>query len=299
MSFSNDVKAEILESARRQRNRQAQAYGLFLCAKNFSENAVMIATENADVIRLFVRNLQDFIGKRVRIAFDEKIQSGRRVYSARLQEPRDCYKLLSAFGHSDGAINAALLTEPAQVNAFLSGAYLACGNITDPQKGYHVEFVLRDKQVCGDFTAILDACLPGVRRTVRRGAHVLYYKEFAQIEDLLTLMGASKACLAMIDIEMIKSVRNQANRATNCETANIDKMVDAATAQIEDIRLVFDNLGEESLPEQLRAAAELRLHNPDLSLRELAEISDPKVSRSGLYHRLSRLSRIAGEIRGQ
>lgn len=300
MSFSTDLKNEILDGKPlRARLKKARAYGLLAFSRNFSGEAVELATENPGVARLFGEYLRDFLGHGAQIAPGEKSRNGRTVYLVRLGDRDDREKLTGLFGHNGNTINMEFLPTPAHVQAFLSGAYLACGNTTDPQKSYHAEFVTRSESLCGSLKALLDSCLPGAKSTRRRGSFVVYYKEYAQIEDLLTMMGASRSTLSMIEIEMIKSVRNSANRATNCETANIDKLVNAATSRIEDIRLVLDSVGGEALPESLRAAALLRLENPDASLRELAEMSEPPVSRSGMYHRLENLSKIAGELRAR
>jgi DNA-binding protein WhiA len=184
-----------------------------------------------------------------------------------------------------------------EAGAFLSGVYLSCGSVTDPEKGYHLEFVARRESLCRELAALLEQYIPGVKTTSRRGVFVAYYKDRIQIEDLLTLMGASKASLTMIDVEMIKEVRNRANRVTNCETANIDKTVSAAAGQMQDIAYILDTKGLEFLPENLRGVALLRLENPDLSLRELCALCEESISRSGLHHRLEKLSKIAGELR--
>ncbi len=298
MSFSTELKTEILENKpMRTRYKKAQAYGLFAFSKSFTASSVSLSSENAEVARLFTWFIQDFIGRDVPIISQESLQNKKILHGVKLGEHRDREKLLEFFGHHDGQINQEILNSQEQICAFLSGAYLACGNITDPQKSYHVEFVVREKHLCEQLKAMLDTVLFEAKMTARRSNFVVYYKEFAQIEDLLTLIGASKSCLAMIDIEMIKGVRNSANRATNCETANIDKLVAAASNQIEDIQLVLEAVGEESLPKNLLAAARLRLDNPESSLRELSEISSPTISRTGLHHRLNKISQIAAEIR--
>lgn len=300
MSFSAGIKSEILDNKPlRTRFKKAQAYGLFAFSKSFCEASVEIATENIGTAKLFVWFLQDFLGRYTQVCQNEKAQNGKTVYTVKLIGRRERERLLEYFGHTGDGLNMDILPTQEHAHAFLSGAYLACGNITDPQKSYHIEYVVRNERLCGELKSLMDSCLPGARSTTRRGSSVIYYKEYAQIEDLLTMIGAPKSCLAMIDIEMIKSVRNGANRATNCETANIDKLVNAATAQLEDINLVLETVGEAGLPESLRAAANLRLENPDSSLRELSELSLTGISRSGIHHRLDKLSRMAAVIRSE
>lgn len=298
MSFSSDLKTEILENkALRSRHKKAQAYGLFAFSKSFTVSSVSISTENEGTAKLFLWFLKHFLGGGVDAATGEITGGGKTIYTVKLNERADRERLLGEFGHEEGRVNRSVLPTPAHLGAFLSGAYLACGNITDPRKSYHIEFVVKDEGLCGGLKSLLDECLPGAKQAKRRGNFVVYYKEYSQIEDLLTIMGASRSCLAMIDVEMIKGARNNANRAANCENANIDKLVEASMSQIEDIKLVLSSVGEEDLPEHLREIARLRLENPDASLRELAALLQPAMSRSGIHHRLERLSRIAAEIR--
>lgn len=298
MSFSADLKREILENKpMRARYRMAQAYGLFLFGRAFGPDEICLHTESGETAGLFGQHARALLGKGVVVRIGEKRRSGKIVRTVELPVQADRLRLLELFGHGPG-INREQLPAPEHLGAFLAGAYLACGNITDPQKSYHMEYVVRDERVCGDLLALLGEALPGARRGSRRGYAIVYYKECGPIEDLMTLMGATKSCLAVIDIETLKSVRNKANRAVNCETANIDKLVGAATAQIEDIRLLLRVRGEGDLPESLRAAARLRLENPEASLRELAELSPEPISRSGIHHRLDKLSKMAAELRG-
>ncbi|MCL2033503.1 MAG: DNA-binding protein WhiA [Oscillospiraceae bacterium] len=299
MSFSAALKTEILENKQlRARFKKAQAYGLFLFAKGFSESSVLVATENYEIFKLYLSFLNDFLAPPESLMTGEKVRNDKTVYTARLDGAGDRKKLLDIFGQTAG-VNKELLKGHGNVCAFLSGAYLACGNITDPEKSYHIEFVVKDEALCKDLKSVLDSCLLGAKTTHRRGSCVIYGKEYAYIEDLLTLMGAPKSCLAMIDVEMMKNARNNANRATNCETANIDKMVDAARSQIKDISLVLETAGSESLPEDLQEIAKLRLQNPYMSLKELGGLTSPVLSRSGVFHRLDRISKLAAGIRGK
>lgn len=299
MSFSLSLKQEILlNRPMRVRQKRAQAYGLFLFGKAFSAEEMSLHTENEETVKLYQWFVRDILGKTAVFHLEELRRSTRTVYTVELPLEADRLRVLKYFGQGTG-INRENLATLEGIYAFISGAYLACGNITDPEKSYHMEFVVREEPVCRDFTALLQGNIPGARISRRRQNYVVYYKECGPIEDLMTIMGASKSCLAVIDIEMYKSVRNQANRAVNCETANIDKQVDAAAAQVEDIELVLAKQGEDSLPEELRQVARLRLDNPEGSLRELAQLSPQPLSRSAVHRRLDKLSKIAAHIRTQ
>lgn len=299
MSFSLSLKQEILmNKPMRVRYKWAHAYGLFLFAREFSVEEILLRTENEEIARLFLWFAREILGRKTLFSQRERRLVGKTVYTVELPLAEDRLRLLDHFGGGE-CLHRERLDTPEAMGAFLSGAYLACGNITDPEKSYHMEFVTREEPLCRELCTLLEENVPGARITTRRQSYVCYYKECGPIEDLMTLMGATKSCLTVIDIEMFKNVRNQANRATNCETANIDKLVSAATSQVEDIRLIFDILGEDSLPDPLGRAARLRLDNPAASLRELTVLSGEGLSRSGLHHRLDKLSKIAAEIRTQ
>lgn len=298
MSFSHELKCEIIENKpMRTRCRAAQAYGLFLFGRAFCEQEVALHTENEETARLFGQFVRQLIGREIVVKLEERQRNGKTVYRVSLPEEADRLLLLACFSQTKG-IGRGVMPTQEHIGAFLAGAFLACGNIIDPEKGYHMEFVVRDEQTAADLANLLDEIIPGARKGSRRRQTTIYYKECGPIEDLLTLMGATRSCLAIIDVETVKSVRNKANRAVNCETANIDKLVGAATAQIEDIRLLLKAKGEDGLPDSLRLVAKLRLDNPEASLRELAELSPVAISRSGIHHRLDKLSKMAAELRG-
>ncbi len=296
MSFSAMIKNEIIDGKPlRGRCKRAFAYGLFAFSKDFSG----IVTESSGVTRLFGDALRDVLGKETSVVVKEMSRAGREQFSVYAEQIADRERLINAFSHPQGGINTELLLTQEQTAAFVGGAYLACGKTTDPQKSYHVEFTVKDYALGYALKELLERYLQVAKIAERRGSLVVYYKEYSQVEDLLAFVGAPKACLAMIDVEIMKSLRNSANRATNCETANIDKLVRASAAQLEDIGLVLSSCEESELPETLMAAARLRLNNPEASIRELAEMSEPKLSRSGLFHRLDKLSKMAREIRGK
>ena len=134
------------------------------------------------------------------------------------------------------------------------------------------------------------------KRLRRKGDYVLYYKDSGQIEDFLTLIGAAAASLEMMNVKIMKDIRNSVNRVNNCENANLDKAIAAGARQAEAIRRIERHGGLRQLPEDLRPLAQLRMDNPDLSLRELGQALQPPLSRSGVCHRLSRICRFADEI---
>ena len=296
-SFSHSIKQEILDNPA-VRRPAAFAAGLFLFARACYAGEVALSTEHEEIARLYAGLLRTTLkreqpGMNADITRTQTTRSGKTIYTVSLTcaEQRALLTTLLAPYSAN---------PPTDAGAFLSGAYLACGNMSDPEKAYHLEFVVRQEALCQLLFAVLESAIPGAKRTTRRASHVVYYKGCAPIEDLLTLMGAPKASLNMIDIEMIKQLRNQTNRVVNGETANLDKTIGAAQKQVEDILLILRREGLLSLPEPLREVSHLRLDNPEASLRELAALvweDGAPISRSALYRRFDKIAKIAETLR--
>lgn len=169
--------------------------------------------------------------------------------------------------------------------------------MTDPEKNYLLEFTVYRAGLVEPLAALLEQVVGMPKFQLRRDQAVLYYRESENIEDALTAAGAPKSAMELMEVKIVRDMRNKVNRVTNCETANIDKTVTASARQIADIEYLILSLGLEGLPEELREVAVKRMENPELSLRELLGTLSEPLSRSGLNHRLSRLSRMAEELR--
>ena len=181
--------------------------------------------------------------------------------------------------------------------AFLRGAFLSSGSISDPNKGYHFELVFPAEEKAELLRRVLIGFHMDARIVMRKKSYVVYVKEGAQIVDLLGLMGAHRAVMELENIRILKEMRNSVNRKVNCETANINKTVNAAVRSMEDIRYIQRTIGFESLGDNLAEMAELRLQYPEATLKELGMMLDPQVGKSGVNHRLRKLSMIAGSLR--
>jgi len=183
--------------------------------------------------------------------------------------------------------------------AFLRGAFLAAGSMSDPEKGYHFEIVTPDMPKAEQIRGVMAAFDLEGKIVARKNHYIVYLKEGEQISDVLNVMGAHVSLMSLENVRILKEVRNSVNRQVNCEAANITKTVNAAARQMEDIIYIRDNLGFENLPEGLADVAELRLAHPDSSLIELTKLLGSPIGKSGMNHRLKKLSLIASELRGK
>lgn len=183
------------------------------------------------------------------------------------------------------------------VFAFLRGLFLSVGTMTDPESGYRMEFPMPSKESAEEIAKLLSEVGTEPKTAMRRGKYILYYKESGAIEDLLGLMGAKKAVFDLMNVKIKREIRNNVNRRTNCDAANIKKTVSASEGQIKAIEYLKERGHLESLPDELRTTAILRLENPDASLAALVSLHDEAISRSGVNHRLSKLVEAAEELR--
>lgn len=183
--------------------------------------------------------------------------------------------------------------------AFLRGAFLAGGSVSDPEKSYHLEIVCQNEETAELIRSTMQRIGTDARIVLRKGNSVVYLKEGDQIVYLLGGMGASNSFLNIESVRVLKEMRERVNRRVNCETANLGKTIASAVRQIEDIRFLRDNGGFRDLPEGLREMAEVRLEYPDAPLAELGMYLDPPIGKSGVNHRLRKLSALAAEQRGE
>lgn len=181
--------------------------------------------------------------------------------------------------------------------AYLRGAFLAGGSISDPEKTYHLELTSRTMEQAGELKHLLRGFGLHARTILRKGGYVTYLKEGENIVDFLNIAGAHKALMELENVRILKGMRNNVNRIVNCETANLEKTVNASVRQIENIKYIADNIGLDSLPPGLREIAELRLEYSDSNLAELGQLLTPPLGKSGVNHRLRKLDSIAEKHR--
>lgn len=296
MSFSMQVKDELVKTEYENLCcKKSLFYGMCIFGKSFSENSVSLQTENENIAELFKNLLTELFNIRCVV---KKSPRGRNIMVS-AAEKHDAAKLFKSFGHGGFAslkINHSNFDCEKCVNAFMAGAFLSCGTISAPEKDYHLEFTVPYLNLSKSLLTLIEEMELKPKYTYRHGYNVVYFKESEAIEDCLYLMGASDAMFEMMNIKIVKDFRNMANRKANCETANINRMVNAASAHLKAIEKIWNIKGRDYLPENLQMLAEIRYNNTDLSLSELAQMCSPPLSRSGVNHRLKKIIEIAEEL---
>lgn len=183
--------------------------------------------------------------------------------------------------------------------AFIRGAFLASGSMSDPNRSYHFEIVCRTMEQAEQLQQLMNGFETEAKIVERKGHYVVYLKEGSQIVDMLNVMEAYISLMNLENVRILKEMRNSVNRKVNCETANISKTVNAAVKQLEDIELIRSKLGLDQLPQNLREMALIRLEYPEAALKELGNYLTPPVGKSGVNHRLRKLAEIAEDLRGE
>lgn len=299
MSFSGTVKEELAAHVSPARHCQlAELAALLLYNGGVCDGGqhLCLDTENETVARKCFTllkktfNIETVMRGRQRLIADDETE--RRVTEALyLARGEDGEIVLTK------TVNALLVRHSCCARAWLRGAFLSVGSMSDPGKSYHLEFVCDEKAQAVQLREVLSEFQIEARIIGRKKYQVVYLKEGAGIVDLLNVMGAHVSLMKLENMRILKEMRNSINRRVNCETANISKTVTAAGRQIEDILLIRDRYGLENLPDNLRQMAEVRLEYPDAALKELGGYLEPVVGKSGVNHRLRRLSEIADNIR--
>lgn len=296
MSFSMQVKNELVKTEYEKACcKKSLLYGMCIFGKTFSEKSVSLQTENENIALLY----KDLLKELFNIESAVKTSPKGRNITVSVAEKNDAAKLFKSFGHEGAAslkINHSNFDCESCVHSFTAGAFLSCGTISTPEKDYHLEFTVPYLNLSKSLLTLIEEMDLSPKYTYRHGYNVVYFKESEAIEDCLYLMGASDAMFEMMNIKIVKDFRNMANRKANCETANINRMVNAASEQLRAIEKIWNLKGKEYLPENLEALAEIRYENADSSLSELAEMCNPPLSRSGVNHRLKKIISFAEEL---
>lgn len=293
MSFSSAVKSELCEViSKNSSNKLSEIYGMILFSKYFNENnGLILKTENKIICDKFA----ELIASCFNVISEIKIQK-KTLYSLNIPSENDRITILNYFEIRDNKSNSNLSLNREYINenliaSFLRGVFLSCGSLAEPSTNYHLEWSVKSFE----FAKILQEILSNlnlnlhVNYTLKKNNYLVYLKSYENIVDFLAFIGCQARVMDIIQVKMLKEVRNQINRTTNFETANINKTAIAATEQILAIKKLKKSRKFESLQPELKELANLRLNNPQMSLKELGENLSIKISRSGVNHRLKKL----------
>lgn len=301
MSFSYSVKKELCSVMTDRDRKYACFYGMLLFCRSFTADSIVFQTENELTSKLFCSLADDVLGVKGVVSVSEtKKKNDTTLYVLSIAEESSREEIIYRYHISSSSLIHRIQRDNIDNNsvfAFVAGAFLSCGSVAEPIKEYHLEFVVPYYNLMNDLLELLVSLGINAKYTERKGTFVIYLKGSEDIEDLLTFMGASHATIDLMNVKILKDIRNKANRIANCDAANIERTLRASEKQIEDIEYIMNTEGLDSLTPELRNMAEVRLENPDVSLKELGEMLDKPVGRSGANHRLKKLSEIAEQIR--
>jgi hypothetical protein len=313
MSFSAKVKGEIcryIEVSKEEALAQLSAIMKVSGTLAFSGRQISfkITTENPATARFIFTLLKDHfdIHSKLMVKKGNSLKKNN-IYMVLITEDMGIKELLKKTGilreidgilSLDYSIDKELISTEETCRAYIRGAFLGGGSISNPEKTYHLEFVTHSLEYAEDLSKLINKFGLNSKVIQRKNSYIVYLKEGEQIVDLLNIIGAHSALLELENIRIMKEMRNNVNRLVNCETANLSKTVNAAVRQVESIKLIEREIGLQRLPKNLREIAELRLNYPDESLKELGEMLNPVVGKSGVNHRLRKIEKIADELRG-
>ena len=296
MSFSSEVKCELLSITNQPCCMHAQCYGLLLFGRAFSDSEISILTENSDVADIYsaaVSYLSGFV--------PETQETAGGKFKVTVESKEAINAVFEKLGINDQGskkrINFANFQNPCCFASFVRGAFLASGTVTDPEKEYHLEFSVSSKRLAEDLIKLFDEYEPTPKIAQRSGAYTVYFKSSADIEDILAIIGATEKSLQYMGTKMYKDIRNTVNRKVNFEKANLTRTVIAATKQYEAIAFIKEKIGFDALPEELQEIARLRYEDRELSNAEIARLLPESITVSGVNHRFKRLIKIAEDLK--
>ncbi len=316
MSFSSDVKEELADIISPARHcRIAELAAIFALAGRARSAGVggaarvTMRTENFALAKKAYALLKGTFGARVDVmAKSHKSGAAATDFFLAVAGGWDSERILKAlkivdddgnFAADISKVDYKIIQSGCCRRAFLRGVFMAAGSVTDPKKAYHLEIAVPSRGLAAQVKEIISSFMIDAKIVVRKKYYVTYIKEGEQIVDFLNVIGAHLALMDFENVRIVKEVRNSVNRRVNCETANIGKTVDASARQIEDIKYIQRNMGFSKLSDGLREIAMLRLEHPESSLQELGGMLDRPIGKSGVNHRLRKLSSMADEMRNK
>ncbi len=299
MSFSSDVKTELTQNISSACCSKAEAFGMLLFGRAFSLSEISLMTELESVAEHYSAGIRDLTG-----ITPEMQVSKAGNYKVSIPTRAERVKLLNFFGYTGKEISLRInLANLEQTNndccskAFLRGAFLSCGSVTDPQKDYHIEFSVQKAKLCDDLLQIIDDLGLKAKKIIRGNSYVIYSKEAESIEDYIGIMGANNAFLEVMQTRAIKDIKNQINRRANFESANMSRSIEAGLKQVAVIEEILEKISLSDMTPDLAELCTVRLENPDASLDEMGKMMRPELSRSAVSRRFKKLEKIAAELK--
>lgn len=314
MSFSSKTKNELVRvSSLKKSCNIAELSGIIRMSgtiklKGFQKLNLEIATENAAIARKVFKLLKSNfnIHTQIMVKKNRNLKKNNSYILSITSEmgASTLLKELAILNEGNNLIiNNDIPSDIMEANdlkkSYIRGTFLGGGSVSDPEKTYHLEFVTNQEQYSISLSNLINSLGFNSKIVIRKNNYVIYLKESEQISDLLNIMGAHSALLDLENVRIVKQMRNDVNRIVNCETANLSKTVNAAIRQIHNIEYIKNTIGLEALPNTLKEIACMRIEYQDLSLKELGEILDPPIGKSGVNHRLRKIEKIAEDLKGK
>lgn len=301
LSFSACVKRELLKiKPSVLAEKIAETHGFVFSLRDLTEE-VLFTCEDTNLINLVAERLKAQTGVETFVETRAFKRSDKKaLFLLKIKNPAEKTRLID-FLDSENAHSAHVARGTDSNAAFLRGAFLVCATVTNPSKEYRIEFILPREDCARALQSVLlnvENLTLAPKIIARKGAFIVYFKGNEPVADFLTYIGAPLAAMEVIQVKMLKEVRNYVNRTTNFETANLNKLAAASATQITKIELIAREKGLDWLPEKLREIARLRLENPDMSLKELGNSLSVPLSRSGVSHRLNKIMQLAEKVLG-
>ncbi len=312
MSFSSETKNEIARFKENNKNiEQAELSAIVQMAGSIQIAGlkrinIKITTELNSIARRVFKFLKKEFNINTTIAVNKNQMLKRNnSYVLMVKSEHGAEALLKKLGileNRDGffptnRVPSEMFYDEELKRGYIRGAFLGGGSLSDPEKNYHLEFVANNEEYAESLKDLINSLGFNSKIVARKNSFVVYLKESEQISDLLSMIGGYQALLSLQNTKIMKQMRNNVNRIVNCETANLSKTVNAAVRQVENIKLIQDRIGISSLPESLQEIAILRIENEDMSLKELGEMLNPPISKSGVNHRLKKIEQIANDLK--
>lgn len=298
MSFSLNIKQEIFGLINTRHCAIAELSAIIdYCADiGYTPLFISISTENKFLVEKFKIIIKFIFNTDILICTDNG-----KTYKVFICDKNLITKIFNVINkniYEEELFSSLVVAKSCCKRAYIRGAFLGIGYICEPQKHYHLEFVCTTYKQAENLKNLINCFDIDAKIIEKKENFIVYIKEAEQISEFLKIIEAHKALLQLENIRIVKDVRNNVNRIVNCETANLNKVVATSVKQKENIQFIQKTVGLDYLPKPLKEIAVLRLQNPDLSLEELSQMTNPKISKSGVNHRLKKINNIAKELRG-